>query len=103
MQVLNADKVRIKSRILEFLKAEVKAADPHSKMYVFGSRANLDKKGGDIDILILTNKRLTNDALKMIKTAFWREFGEQKLDLVNFTFEEDRPFKRIALLEAVEI
>jgi len=50
---------------------------------IFGSRADIDQKGGDIDIYIRTEKK--EDLLKS-KIVFLREFdklfGEQKVDLI---------------------
>ena len=50
---------------------------------IFGSRADVDQKGGDIDIYIRTDKK--ENILKS-KIAFLREFdklfGEQKVDLI---------------------
>jgi len=103
MQVSNGDKVRVKEAILSFFKEGVMKIDPEAELYLFGSRTDLQKKGGDIDFLILSRERLSKEALRDLKYAFWRQFGEQKVDLVNFTFEEDRPFKRIALTTAKEI
>jgi predicted nucleotidyltransferase len=85
------------------LKNEIKKFAPESKIYLFGSRADDNKKGGDIDILILSKKKLTFEQKVAIKWGFFKKFGEQKLDLVNFQFDEQDPFKDLVLDEAKEL
>jgi len=88
---------------LEFLKSRIVEFAPEAKVYLFGSRVHDSKRGGDIDILILSSTLLTLEQKIAIKTAFGAEFGEQKIDLVNFTFTDNDPFKKLVLLEAIEL
>ncbi|MCP5104136.1 MAG: nucleotidyltransferase domain-containing protein, partial [bacterium] len=76
---------------------------PEFKLYLFGSRVDDDKKGGDIDILILSGEPLKRKDKRSIKIAFYNKFGYQKLDLVHFIFDDPSPFKELALLEGVEL
>lgn len=95
--------MRVSREQMDFLKHQVLSKAKHAKIYLFGSRVDDAAKGGDIDILILSDKKLSfNDKVK-IKYAFYEKFGEQKLDLVNFRFDEDSNFKELALMEAVEL
>lgn len=103
MEVLNSNKVRLEESILAFFKEGIAQIAPEAELYVFGSRADLNKKGGDIDLLILTTEKIPTEALRQLKYSFWHQFGEQKVDLVNFTFEDDKPFKRIALASGIKI
>lgn len=54
-------------------------------LWVFGSRADLMAKGGDIDLYIETNIPIAKDAIdkkfKMVSNI-WRQIGEQKIDVV---------------------
>ena len=55
--------------------------DKNASVYLFGSRTDDQKKGGDIDIAILS--KLVNLKEKLeIKYNFYQVFGEQKLDLL---------------------
>ena len=95
--------MRISIQELEQLKSTIVGLKPEAKVYLFGSRVHDDDRGGDIDILILTKRKLTFAELSTIRWAFYERFGEQKLDLVNFCFDDNDPFKTIALKEAKEI
>ena len=76
---------------------------PESKVYLFGSRLDDTQKGGDIDIMVLTDKKLSIRNRSHIRYGFYEKYGEQKLDLVNFTFDEESPFKNLVLIEGVEV
>jgi len=76
---------------------------PDSEIYLFGSRVEDAKKGGDIDILIIDTEPLTPSERARIEWAFWEQFGPQKIDLVSFRPDSDDPFKRIALKKAIKL
>jgi predicted nucleotidyltransferase len=73
------------------------------EVFLFGSRVADDLRGGDIDILILSEKPLNKKSLRQIKVDFYKQFGWQKLDLLNFTIEESHPFKSLILEEAEQL
>lgn len=50
-------------------------------MYLFGSRVDDDKRGGDIDLLVVSS-HLTKRDLRQLRIDFCRRFGDQKLDVV---------------------
>jgi predicted nucleotidyltransferase len=95
--------MRVSRKQLDFLKHQVLSKTKNAKIYLFGSRADDAQKGGDIDILILSDKKLSFNEKVQIKYAFYEKFGEQKLDLVNFRFDENSNFKELALMEAIEL
>jgi predicted nucleotidyltransferase len=95
--------MRIPKEQLIFIKERVLQEFPEAKVYVFGSRVDDNKRGGDIDILILTSHRMIFIQESKIRLAFTKKFGDQKLDLVNFTFDDDDVFKKLVLIDAVEI
>lgn len=68
--------------------------DPAAKIYLFGSRADDQKKGGDIDLLILSEVISEKDR-RNIKLEILDRIGEQKLDLV-IAKDLNKPFTRIA-------
>lgn len=77
MRITEYQRKKIKDVIEKFFgtKAEV---------YLFGSRADDNKKGGDIDLLISLTGECENLELKKIKSVTGIQFaiGDQKIDLV---------------------
>ena len=63
------------------LKNSISKFDKNAKIYLFGSRTDLEKRGGDIDILIIS-KLISRKEKRKIRIEFFREFGEQKLDII---------------------
>jgi len=49
-------KVRLKDWEIEAIKEAIKNVDKDAKIILFGSRVDLTKKGGDIDLLIFSKK-----------------------------------------------
>ena len=87
----------------DFLKQGLLQLEPTSEVYLFGSRAQTSERGGDIDILWLTPMKVPQIRLHALRVAFFQEFGWQKLDIVNFCFSEETPFKQIALQQAARL
>lgn len=59
----------------------IKSVEPDSKIYLFGSRVDDSGKGGDIDILVITEKMTYRDKLA-IKKRIFAEIEEQKIDIL---------------------
>jgi len=95
--------MRLEEEKAVFLKEKILENLADAKVLLFGSRTDDTKRGGDIDILVLGTRKLKlNEKLK-VQTAFWKQFGMQKLDLVSFTFDDNHPFKRLILFDAIEL
>lgn len=75
--------------------------DADSKIYIFGSRVNDSLKGGDIDILILSDKLTFNDKLA-IKKAIFEKLEEQKIDIIIARDTKD-PFVRMAEKKGIKL
>ena len=79
-------KVRLSDHDLDELKnLFLRHFLPGDCLWLFGSRADLTKKGGDIDLYIETNADTADHAIKMKSDFLWdleKMIGEQKIDAV---------------------
>ncbi|MDQ6764240.1 MAG: nucleotidyltransferase domain-containing protein [Bacteroidota bacterium] len=73
--------MRLTLEEISAIKKNVLHFDPEAKIYLFGSRVNDSAKGGDIDILVISDKINFTEKIK-IRTGIFKEIEEQKLDLV---------------------
>ncbi|MBF0205293.1 MAG: nucleotidyltransferase domain-containing protein [Oligoflexia bacterium] len=73
MRLSTEEKNTIISCILEF--------DPHAKVYLFGSRTDEHKKGGDLDILVISELLSFSDKFKIL-AKIEGAMGEQQIDLL---------------------
>jgi len=99
--------MRLNPEIIDFFKSELEQLFDTYELYLFGSRTDDQKRGGDIDLLILADRRLTLKEKLQIKTEFYKKFGDQKIDqkidIVSFTYIEDDPFKNYILDYAIKL
>jgi predicted nucleotidyltransferase len=60
------------------------AVGADARVYLFGSRVDDSKRGGDIDLLIETDRLLTQrlPVLHAIETSLFRTFGDRKIDVL---------------------
>lgn len=82
------------------LKNRLQALSGEAKLYLFGSRVDDNKKGGDIDLLIVSSK-LNKKDLRMLRIDFFEAFGEQKMDLVLDDGTFKNPFTKLIFKKAV--
>jgi predicted nucleotidyltransferase len=73
MRVLKQEINIIKNHILKF--------DQDAQVYLFGSRVDDNKKGGDIDILIISDLIKKYDLIK-IEYLIFQQIDEQKIDFI---------------------
>lgn len=86
-----------------YIKEQLRQRIPDGKFYLFGSRADDNTAGGDIDILILSNENIPKHSLRKFKVNFYKHFGWQKIDFTVFRFDEEHPFKELILHNAIEL
>ena len=75
--------------------------DSNAIVYLFGSRVDDTKKGGDIDLLVMSDK-LTRDNKRAIRIRLHELLGEQKIDIIVAVDDSD-PFVRMALETGVKL
>ena len=76
------------------ITAAVAARDPQAEVWLFGSRADDSKRGGDIDLLVFSQV-LGDDGKNAIWWELQEKLGEQKIDIV-VAKDLSEPFVRIA-------
>lgn len=83
--------MRLTKAEINNLKNTVKALDRSANIYLYGSRVDDEKQGGDIDILLIS-KKINRDGVRKIRLNFFAEFGEQKIDIVVDSGKLENPF-----------
>ena len=81
------------------IRQTVHTLDTDAKVYLFGSRVDDEKRGGDIDLLVISDRLSSADAGR-VRWLLWELIGEQKIDIV-IAKDDSEPFVRIALKEGV--
>ena len=95
--------MRLSQIIHSSIKNRIYQSIPDADVFLFGSRVDDFGKGGDIDLLLLTEEKLPLLFMNKIRSLIINDIGEQKIDLVNFKKSEYHPFKRLALETAVRL
>lgn len=83
------------------IKNAVLAVDPEARIYLYGSRVDDSKKGGDIDLLVLSRSLTFQEKLRL-RAKLSECLGDQKVDLTVAT-DTHKPFMRLALNEGIEL
>ena len=92
--------MRLSSSELNVLKSKLYSLSDSAKLYLFESRVDDTKKGGDIDLLII-DETLSKKDLRLLRVDFFKHFGEQKLDIVLDNGELKTPFVRHIFQKAI--
>lgn len=93
--------MRLKDEEKQAILQAIHSADPHAKIYLFGSRVDDNSKGGDIDLLVFSGKMTYGDKLEVIKNIF-STIDEQKIDLI-VTKHGTEPFVKMVLEQGVQL
>ncbi|MBK6537406.1 MAG: nucleotidyltransferase domain-containing protein [Ignavibacteria bacterium] len=73
--------MRLKEFEIRAIKEAVRSMDSKAKVYLFGSRVDDTKKGGDIDLLIISGKLELGDKYK-IYSKITHTLEDQKIDII---------------------
>lgn len=92
--------MRLSKRKTEVIRSVVKRFDPKARVRLFGSRISDGKKGGDIDLIILSDKIGFNEKLA-IKLGLFEKLGEQKINIL--VYKSTSRFHKLALHESVKL
>ena len=81
----------------------IKGIEPSCDVYLFGSRADDNMQGGDIDLIILGDRKLTFDEISKIRWDFITMHGDQKIDILTFRRTDQHIMKEVALTTAISL
>ncbi len=93
--------MRLSDSEKKILVRAVLAQDSKARVWLFGSRVDDEKRGGDIDIAVLSSQIGRAERMR-IRRRVADELGEQKIDVVVSRDGAD-PFFRLALEHAVRL
>lgn len=88
------------------IKAIIQSVEKHlgpKKIYLFGSRTDDSKRGGDIDLLVISSTKPEFMQQRQILLDIYKEIGEQKIDIIYASESDTNEFAKIALKEGVLI
>ena len=93
--------MRLTSKEIEAIVQTFKEIFKEGEIYLFGSRVDDSKKGGDIDLFIISNNATVAkkiDFLVLLK----QRIGEQKIDVV-ISKDKNRAIEQEALKNGVKL
>lgn len=93
--------MRLDAKESAAITSAVNELDADAEIYLFGSRTDPEKRGGDIDILIMSQKLTSSDKISILRRIY-EMIEEQKIDLVIAKDTTD-PFVRLALKSAIKL
>jgi predicted nucleotidyltransferase len=89
--------MRLSNRIIAILRENIKKSFGDVNVYLFGSRTDNTKRGGDIDLAIETN--LSKEEFRKKKSLFLslliRIDFDYKIDIVNFNTKNKLLYEEI--------
>jgi len=93
--------MRLKNYEIEAIRNVVRKYDEKARVYLFGSRTDEKAKGGDIDLLIISDVLTFNEKRK-IRLDLYKKLGEQKIDII-ITKEVKGAFIKLAYEKGVRL
>ena len=94
--------MRLTRNEVNLLKEKLTSLSEEAKLYLFGSRVDDSKRGGDIDLLVVS-KTLKKKDLRHLRLAFFKVFGEQKLDILLDDSTFTNPFHKMISKKAIAL
>ena len=72
--------MRLETRQVQAIREEIRRFDGEAEVYLYGSRTDDSSRGGDIDLLVVSDKLGFREVLRL-RTAILDQIGWQQLDL----------------------
>ncbi|HWF45186.1 MAG TPA: nucleotidyltransferase domain-containing protein [Candidatus Kapabacteria bacterium] len=94
-------------RLTEFeqraIRETVRQFLPNATVYLYGSRVDDTKRGGDIDLMIVDTEPVPREIIRGIRWKLWEVLGEQKIDILGEQEGSLSTFARMVSFDAVPI
>jgi predicted nucleotidyltransferase len=91
MRLSDHDRVLIKEAVSRHI--------PDGKVYLFGSRTDEARRGGDIDLLIIGRRSVHRRDLVALRLELLERLGDQKIDVLYQVEGSMTPFAKLALID----
>ena len=95
--------MRLNPEIANYLKKSIQESISGSTVYLFGSRVDDSARGGDIDLIILTDEPADKRIFRKIRLEFIKKYGWRKIDLVNFTSSYESSFRKLIDISSIQL
>lgn len=93
--------MRLTSLEVSAIKEIILRVDPNAEIYLYGSRVDNEKRGGDIDLLIMSSV-IDFDNKITISSKLFEAMGEQKVDVL-IANDGSKPFTLMAKEKAIKL
>ncbi len=94
--------MRLTSTEKKAIVETIRAHDPRARIILYGSRVDDSLKGGDIDLVVLSEKIGFKDKVTILVEIKAR-LGEQKIDLFISSSQSTDPFFQEAIRKGVAL
>lgn len=95
--------MRLMPQEADVIRQQVRRLDPQAEVYLFGSRADPTRRGGDIDLLVVSDRLGFREVLRLRREILDR-IGWQQLDLVVRRRDQlDDPFAALARAQGIRL
>ena len=88
--------MRLTSKELEAIRKVLNEADPQGRIYLYGSRADDTRRGGDIDVYFETSRQLSLKAALTLEYRLASRCGTKVDLLIRNPGQADKPIHAIA-------
>jgi uncharacterized protein len=95
--------MRLTTDEIAAIRQEVGRLDPKAEVFLYGSRVDDAQRGGDIDLLVVSDKLAFRDVLRL-RRGILDSIGWQQLDLIVRRRDQlDEPLAVVARETAVKL
>lgn len=94
--------LRLTDEEIKKIKDTIFSEDPQAEIILFGSRCDLNKRGGDIDLLVISSK-IDYRKRRKLRVKLFKEFGNRKVDLLITSDPQSNTFTEIVYKYGVKL